>query len=267
MTTLAADRSIQHADPSARASVAPPEHYGLPAGYRQFAVNYTVDENRRPEHGEYWTPSRIAMSHRYQRHVYRWAARLVTKLGARSVLDVGCGLGTKLAEHILPRCADVLGLDQASAVERARARCPGANFRVLDLDRPALRADRTFDMILCVDVIEHLLDPDPVLRLIRSFASARTLALFSTPDRDRARGRDSMGGEKPEHVREWTVAEFDRFLRSRGFAPMRTRLLPQDDANPRRLHAAERAFVEGRARLSELSCQAVLCRVTPLVVG
>lgn len=250
MSTLAAPRPMPD-----------PEFYCLPPGYIQHRINYTVDVNRK-DVGEYWTPERIEASGRFQYHVYRWAARLVTRLKLKSVLDIGCGVGAKLAGHIAPVCGDIWGFDQPSAVARARVRCPRGAFHVIDLDRPGFKPSRTFDLIICADVIEHLLDPDPVMQLIRGFAHEKTLVMMSTPDRPRVRGRASMGGEKREHVREWSQQEFARFLRTRGLEPLRTRLYPQDDANPRRLLAADEAFRCGKAGTSELSCQAVLCGVT-----
>jgi 2-polyprenyl-3-methyl-5-hydroxy-6-metoxy-1,4-benzoquinol methylase len=50
---------------------------------------------------------------------------LVTELGARSVLDVGCGTGT-FASHLTRRDIDVVGVDPAGASLDVAARKPGA---------------------------------------------------------------------------------------------------------------------------------------------
>ncbi len=233
--------------------------FGLPRGYRQGVRNESLDHTG--EYPDYWHPARLAMSGRYQRHVYRWAAGLVLRRGLRSVLDVGCGPGTKLAEWIEPVCASVEGMDQPSAVEIARTRCRHARLRAVDLERPAVEAERTFDLILFVDVVEHLVNPDPALAMIRSFAHPRTLVLVSTPDRDRVRGRGCREAVKREHVREWSRAEFMSFLRSRGLRPVRSRLVPQDDRPVRTCLRGEAAFRLRLADRSELRCHAVLCRV------
>ena len=236
-----------------------PTDFCLPRGYRQGVRNESLDHTG--EYPDYWHPARLAMSGRYQRHVYRWAAGLIPRRGLRSVLDVGCGPGTKLAEWIEPVCADVEGMDQPSAVEIARTRCRHTRLRAVDLERPAVEAQRTFDLILFADVVEHLLDPDPALAMIRSFAHPRTLVLVSTPDRDRVRGRGCREAVKREHVREWSRGEFVSFLRSRGLRPVRSRLVPQDDRPVRSCLRGEAAFRLRLADRSALQCHAVLCRV------
>ena len=89
----------------------------LPPGYRQQAGNLTLDANR--DNGSYWAPWRIADSAKWQYHVYRWAAELVTRSGLSSVLDVGCGVCTKLSQHLVPVCSDVVAMDQRSALGRS----------------------------------------------------------------------------------------------------------------------------------------------------
>ena len=90
----------------------------LPADYIQQPGNLTLDTQREGE--SYWSEWRISESHRWQHHVYEWAARVVRERGLTSVLDVGCGVCTKLTRHLQAACADVAGVDQASALEVAR---------------------------------------------------------------------------------------------------------------------------------------------------
>jgi SAM-dependent methyltransferase len=245
--------------------VRPPEEFCLPAGYRQQAAALTHDDavmvDERGSVVVYWNEERIRASARYQRHVYAWAARLVGERGFRSVLDVGCGPCVKLTELVVPVCADVEGIDQASAIAAAKKLGTRAALREIDLENcERTAAWRTFDLIVCADVVEHLLDPDPMLRLLRRLGHERTMILISTPDRARLRGRGCMASEKPEHVREWAEAEFVTFLRSRGFAIERVKRLPGDDAPVRRGLMREMAFRAGLAGTSEHRCCTVLCR-------
>lgn len=256
------------ADGSA-AAVRPPEHFGLPPGYRQQTVAFSHDDTPLAgaggEPAEYWNPDRVRASARYQHHVYRWAAELCRprgrEVGARSVLDVGCGPATKLRALVAPVCPDVEGIDQPSGVRAAeRAGGPG-RFTAVDLERCGGVAPwRTFDLIVCADVVEHLLDPDPMMGLIRRFCHAGSLVLLSTPDRARLRGRACMASDKPEHVREWAAGEFVAFVRSRGFAVERARPLPAADEPRRRGIAREWMFRLGLAGTSPHRCLAVLCR-------
>jgi SAM-dependent methyltransferase len=240
-------------------AVAPNASLFLPAAYRQQPAALTHDSARDAD--SYWAPWRLADNGKWQYHVYQWAAALIRAHHLRSVLDVGCGPCVKLVRLIQPVCPDILGLDQPSALAAARAQ--GATFalREADLERPRIDLARTFDLILCADVIEHLADPDSALALIRCAAHADTLVVISTPERARERGRACMASTKPEHVREWTREEFERFLRSRGLTPIMHRLLPKDDADRAPAREAERDFRLKRRDTSPLCCQAWVCRL------
>lgn len=253
--------------PSARPSVAappgvprPPEDFGLPIGYRQQTAAFTHDLVRSESDPAYWNAERLAASGRYQYHVYAWAAELAAERGLRSVLDVGCGPATKLARLVHPVCPDVEGIDQPSGVAAARALGAPGRFVEVDLERPAAAPWRTFDLIICSDVVEHLIDPDPMMAYLKGFAHERTLAVFSTPDRARLHGRDCMASTKAEHVREWTGPEFGRFLRSRGYRVVAKRNFPADDAP---VAAGLKHELRWRLHLAPTSphrCQTWLCR-------
>jgi len=157
----------------------------LPPGYRQQGSLETHDKfNNEP----YWNTERIAASGFYQHHVYKWAADLMGRNNISSVLDIGCGPGTKLARMIRPVCQDILGVDLESSVTVARGLHPDLLFEPIDLDHPGVLGDRTFDLIICADVIEHLADPRVLLENIRSTCHTDSRVLLSTPDRDRTRG-------------------------------------------------------------------------------
>lgn len=252
--------------------------YFLPLGYQEQVRNLSLDVNR--DNGTYWADWRLADSARFQVHVYRWAASMIRERHAAtgrgvSVLDVGCGVGTKLGAHIAPVAAEIHAIDQASALAHVATRCHAAVRHEADLETSEVRLGRTFDLILCADVIEHLVDPDPMLEMIRSHArrgarrpgastpaqSLPTMVLFSTPERRRLRGRNCNASNKPEHVREWSMDEFCRLLSSRGFTGLRSRLFPQDNADPAGYRAEEIEFRLGKGEKSRLACHAVLCRV------
>src|SRR5215216_5827197 len=92
------------------------------------------------------------------RHVRRYIKKLIRPLQFRSVLDVGCGQGSLLQELMSefpgtePHGVDV----SASAVEFARRRVPQGEFGVLDLVHQ--HTGRTYDLIVCSEVLEHIED-------------------------------------------------------------------------------------------------------------
>lgn len=68
-------------------------------------------------------------------------------------------------------------------------------------------------------MIEHLVNPLPSLRLIRKLlGEGATAVVFSTPERDLARGKGDNGPPYNScHVREWNSEEFRAFLEWAGF--------------------------------------------------
>jgi SAM-dependent methyltransferase len=212
----------------------------------------------------YWTPERLANTARYQAHVYRWAAQIADRRGCKRVLDAGCGVGVKLDAVLAAPGRELWGVDQPSAVELARRHAPGARYWGADLESDAMGSGGPgglFDLVVCADVVEHLEDPAVLLGFIRGCMGAGSLALISTPDRDRLRGRGCRVSPKPDHVREWARGEFLAYLGSEGFRVVESRVMPQDEAPVGRLRWADMLF---RARLratSPLACHAVLCRL------
>lgn len=236
----------------------PATDFCLPPEYRQQSRNLSLDSNRTGE--PYWSDWRIRESGRYQHYVYVWAARLARRHGCHSVLDVGCGVGTKLASILAPHVADVTGIDQAAALGIARRALPHATLIDADLESPPPHLGRTFDLILCADVLEHLLDPDPVLAMIATVCHSNTLIVLSTPERHRERGRECRSSDKPEHVREWSAYEFRTYIQSRGLRAVRQRMMPKDQTSPWLLRREERAFRAGCGARSRMCCQALLAK-------
>lgn len=71
-----------------------------------------------------------------------------------SVLDVGCGTGTWLAEWRRVGVPDLLGVD-GDNVDRAVLQVPEGKFAPADLKQP-FSLGRTFDLVQSLDVAEHL---------------------------------------------------------------------------------------------------------------
>ena len=98
------------------------------------------------------------------------------------VLDLGCAVAA-LAPYLRSKGCFVMGVDNdASALQTAAQRCD----RVAQLDLNDLTSleslDRDFDVILCNDVLEHLLDPRAVLERVRSHIRDEGFLLASIPN-------------------------------------------------------------------------------------
>ena len=90
-----------------------------------------------------------------------------------TALDVGCGVGRWTLE-LAHRGHDVTGVDLSSRmIERAAARAQDAGitcqFTVGNATTLAL--GRTFDLILCVTVLQHIMEPDAAHTAIERLAA------------------------------------------------------------------------------------------------
>lgn len=94
----------------------------------------------------------------------------------RSVVDVGCGVGTWLAAFLEAGVEDVLGMD-GSYVDTERLLIPRERFTAVDLGAPPA-PEREFDLVVSMEVAEHLL-PGQAAGFVRYLAALGPVVLFS----------------------------------------------------------------------------------------
>lgn len=186
---------------------------------------YVVRATRNVTHdSHYWDADRIYTSEFYQYHVYQYAHDLFVQQGMSSVADVGCGVATKLRlfEGAAKR---IIGIDKDEAIAYCQSNFnePGYEFHVDDLENPQLEVG-SVDMIICADVIEHLLQPEHLLAYIRRLAGPETMIVLSTPERDVLRGRHCKQSPRKEHIREWNRTELRRLLEHHAFTVLEQRV-------------------------------------------
>jgi 2-polyprenyl-3-methyl-5-hydroxy-6-metoxy-1,4-benzoquinol methylase len=189
--------------------------YSIKPDYEHRTVNATVEETA----GDYWHSRRLLLSHYAQHAVYELAASLIQRRGLKTALDVGCGLGHKLDKLVSPHAQRCVGIDQPTCIDVAKNMLPNTKieFASADFEQPGDTGLGTFDLVMSVDVIEHLLDPDLLLAFIKAHCHVDSIVLISTPERDLRRGKDNRKSPKAEHVREWNQAELAAYLDSEGF--------------------------------------------------
>lgn len=147
----------------------------------------------------------IEASAKYQIGVYK---RAKAHYHSGKVLDIGCGVGDKLAQFF-PK--DVtLGLDLPPAIDIAKSRHPDRKWGESDFTKVPKGA---FSIVISADVIEHILDPDDLLDFIEKINF--DLFVMSTPDRDTLPWGKSGPPHNPTHYREWNQREFREYIGSR----------------------------------------------------
>ncbi len=105
-------------------------------------------------------------------------------LAGRRALDVGCGAGL-LSEPLARMGADATGLDAAPetiAVAQAHARAQGL---AIDYRSGGIEdlADERFDLVCCMEVIEHVADPAAFVAGLGRALAPGGLLILSTPNR------------------------------------------------------------------------------------
>lgn len=157
----------------------------------------------------------LEYSHLYQTQVYQLAAKLIDKHNLKSVVDVGCGHGYKLNKYISPKTLDITGIDHPQSISYCTKTYKFGTFVSDNIEKPYNKPTRKFDLILSVDVIEHLFRPELLIDYLKSLAHNDSYIVISTPDRDLVRGPDDLGPPANlAHVREWNKTELAKFIKS-----------------------------------------------------
>ncbi len=152
----------------------------------------------------------------HQDDIYAAARQFAEKNGCTTIGDIGCGSAFKLFKYFSD-CKTV-GFEISPTYEFLKEKFPERAWELSDFEKPP--EHKTFDLLICSDVIEHLVDPDQLLNWILTFDF--DYLVISTPDRDRMpavwghpeKQIQTLTGPPPNlaHVREWSFREFEKYL-------------------------------------------------------
>ena len=149
-------------------------------------------------------------------------ALLSFEIQFEKALDAGCGEGFAAA-NLSSKFPDakLIGVDiSAQAVKNSKKYAPQMPVLVGDVTRLPFK-DNQFDLVLCLEVLEHLHRPEQaVATFIRL---TRRYVLLSVPNEPIFRtlrmleGSDLLRwGDHPEHIHHWNYFSFARFLERNG---------------------------------------------------
>lgn len=117
-----------------------------------------------------------------------WINRIVPLSGQR-VLDVGCGGGI-LADAMARKGAEVVGIDLASKALRIaelhalEVQTPNITYREISAEDLAVEAAGTFDVVTCMEMLEHVPNPLSVVRACTTLVKPGGHVFFSTINRN-----------------------------------------------------------------------------------
>jgi 2-polyprenyl-6-hydroxyphenyl methylase / 3-demethylubiquinone-9 3-methyltransferase len=139
-------------------------------------------------------------------------------LAGRLVLDVGCGGGI-LAEAMAQRGARVLGIDLSEAlleVATLHAAEAGVGLEYRNVAAEDLAAERpaSFELITCMEMLEHVPDPAATLRTLATLVKPGGDVIVSTLNRNpRAFVVAILGAEYIARVLPRGTHEYLKFIR------------------------------------------------------
>ncbi|MEA2426686.1 MAG: hypothetical protein QOF37_314 [Thermoleophilaceae bacterium] len=152
------------------------------------------------------------------------------------VLDVGCGAARSYAPRLARSAGSYVGVDVSSTAVDAAGRA-GLDARVIDDASKLPFPDASFDLVTCIEVLEHLFAPEAAVAEIRRVLRPGGRLVTSAPNVAYWRLRaslalgvwnplgDEQSVERPwrdPHIRFFTPATLERMLRSAGFSSVET---------------------------------------------
>ena len=113
----------------------------------------------------------------------------IVPLAGKRVLDIGCGGGI-LADAMARKGAEVLGIDLAgkalkvAQLHALEAQTQGVNYREVSAEALAAEQPERFDVVTCMEMLEHVPDPSSVVRACATLVKPGGHVFFSTINRN-----------------------------------------------------------------------------------
>lgn len=143
---------------------------------------------------------------------------MIAAISFHSILDAGCGEGEVLARALSGYTGTITAFDlDIHRLTLARQRVADVGFLMSNIHRLPF-TDNSFDLIISLEVLEHISDPQKALREL--WRVSRRYVLLSVPNEPWWRIGNMMRlkylrawGNTPEHINHWTYPGFVRLIR------------------------------------------------------
>tara|TARA_B100000989_G_C19325300_1_gene378484 strand:- start:54 stop:665 length:612 start_codon:yes stop_codon:yes gene_type:complete len=139
-------------------------------------------------------------------HSYRWhlpeIIKIIRKHKPKRLLDLGCGNGS-LVKHLISNFnIDCIGIDPSEdGITFAKDGGFDKNFYLLDDDKVKKFKKGDFDMIISIDVIEHVHNTSEYLEFIKSLLTPNSIFYFTTTYHSKFKWLLlALAGRTSEHV-------------------------------------------------------------------
>ncbi|WP_312792694.1 bifunctional 2-polyprenyl-6-hydroxyphenol methylase/3-demethylubiquinol 3-O-methyltransferase UbiG [Diaphorobacter nitroreducens] len=147
-----------------------------------------------------------------------WINQL-SPLEGRKVLDVGCGGGI-LSDSMARKGAEVTGIDLASKALRVarlhalEAETPRVQYREISVEELAKECPGSFDTVTCMEMLEHVPDPQSVVAACARLVKPGGWVFFSTINRNaKAFALAIVGAEYLLKMLPQGTHEYAKFIR------------------------------------------------------
>jgi 2-polyprenyl-6-hydroxyphenyl methylase / 3-demethylubiquinone-9 3-methyltransferase len=110
-------------------------------------------------------------------------------LSGKRVLDIGCGGGI-LSDSMARKGADVTGIDlstkalKVAQLHALEAGTKGVSYREISAEALAQELPASFDVVTCMEMLEHVPDPASVVRACATLVKPGGWVFFSTINRN-----------------------------------------------------------------------------------
>ena len=146
-----------------------------------------------------------------------------------NILDIGCG-GGLVCEPLARMGANVTGVDADSqAIDVARKHAKDNNLKILYKNQAAEDITEKYDVVLALEVIEHVQDPAQFVKMISRLVRPNGIVIFSTLNRNPR--SFLLGVVAAEYILQWVPkgthswkkfikpSELARMVRKTGLSP------------------------------------------------